>query len=59
MANDPVIGFQFFDKRYDAHPAATGWTQQRINFINLSDYLGSAFGRHRDLIIFHDRGEES
>jgi hypothetical protein len=55
MTDDPVDNLMVFDERYDPHPAATGRTQQRINFIDLSYHLRPALSRHISRIIFYDR----
>ena len=56
MADDPVDGFRFFDKRDNGHFASTGGAQQRVNFIDLADHICPAFGGAISWLIFNDRG---
>jgi len=55
VGGDPVDDLRFFDKRDDSHLATTGGAQQRVNFIDLANHLGPAFGGHIVWLIFNDR----
>jgi hypothetical protein len=43
MAEDPVDGLRFFDKRDDSHLVSTRRTDQWIPLVDLTDHLGSSF----------------
>ncbi len=45
MADDPVDGLSYFDKRDDSHLATTCGATQGIHFIDLADHLCPTFGR--------------
>ena len=56
MTDDPVDCLGFLDKRYDVHPAFTGWTDQWVHLVDLADHLCPAFGRHISWLSFNDGG---
>ena len=43
MAEDPVDGLRFFDRRDDSHLVSTRRTYQWIHLVDITDHLGPSF----------------